>query len=82
MQRRQTAAPPPLTEMREEAMELCLARIRMVAPDKRKAAAEAILALAEPEWWERRRKGSEVFLLILEQRKDAVLKILKEAGAG
>ncbi len=82
MKKRPAPAAPQMDEKRDEARELCLARIRMVPQARREAAAEAILALAEPEWWERRRKGSEVFLLILEQRKDAVLRILKDAGAG
>jgi len=68
------------TDKRADAREMCLTRIRMVPRDKREAAADAILALADPEWWERRHRGSEVFMLILELRKDAVLKILQEAG--
>jgi hypothetical protein len=68
------------TDKRADAREMCLTRIRMVARDKREATADAILALADPEWWERRHRGSEVFMLILELRKDAVMKILQEAG--
>jgi len=72
--------PNPIAEKMADAREMCLMRIRMVSREKREAAADAILALADPEWWERRHKGSEVFLLILELHKDAVLKILKEAS--
>lgn len=59
---------------------MCLARIRMVPRDKREAVADSILALADQEWWERRNKGSEVFLLILELRKDKVLRIMQDAS--
>jgi hypothetical protein len=55
--------------------------LRAVPRKKREQAAEAILALAEPEWWERRHKGSDVFLLILESRKEAVLAIMAKAMA-
>ncbi|QLA18136.1 hypothetical protein GD604_14565 [Desulfolutivibrio sulfoxidireducens] len=64
-----------------DARELCMSRIRMVPREKREAVADAILALADPEWWELRHKGTEVFLLILELRKDVVLRILRDAGA-
>lgn len=63
-----------------DAKEMCLSRIRMVPRDRREATADAILALADPELWELRHKGSEVFLLILELHKDAVLKILQTAS--
>jgi hypothetical protein len=69
------------TDKVADAREMCLTRLRAVPREKREAAADAILALADPEWWERRHRGSEVFLLILELRKDAVMKILKDAGA-
>jgi hypothetical protein len=70
-----------LAEKRADAKELCLMRLRAVPRKKREQAAEAILALAEPEWWERRHKGSDVFLLILESRKEAVLAIMAKAMA-
>jgi len=69
------------TDKVADAREMCLTRLRAVPREKREAAADAILALADPEWWERRRKGGEVFMLILELRKDAVLKIIREAGS-
>ncbi len=69
------------TDKVADAREMCLTRLRAVPREKREAAADAILALADPEWWERRHKGSEVFMLILELRRDAVMKILKDAGA-
>ncbi|MEF3696128.1 hypothetical protein [Desulfolutivibrio sp.] len=69
------------TDKVADAREMCLTRLRAVPREKREAAADAILALADPEWWERRHRGSEVFLLILELRKDAVMKILKDVGA-
>lgn len=68
------------TDKVADAREMCLTRLRAVPREKREAAADAILALADPEWWERRHKGSEVFMLILELRRDAVLKIIREAG--
>ena len=46
---------------------------------KKDAVADAILALADPEWWDRRHKGSDVFLLILESRKAEAMKIIQEA---
>lgn len=70
-----------IAEKKADAREMCLSRIRMVPRDKREATADAILALADPELWELRHKGSEVFLLILELHKDAVLKILQKASA-
>jgi hypothetical protein len=63
-----------------DAREMCMTRIRTVPRDKREAVADSILALADPEWWERRHKGSEVFLLILELRKEKVLKIMQDAA--
>lgn len=63
-----------------EAKELCLARLRAVPREKRVAVAEAILALADPEWWERRQKGSDVFLLILESRKAETIRIIQDAS--
>ncbi|MFU2207160.1 hypothetical protein [Solidesulfovibrio sp. C21] len=68
-----------LADMKVDAKELCLARLRSVPREKRDAVADAILALADPEWWERRQKGSEVFLLILESRKAATMKIIQDA---
>jgi len=68
------------TDKMADAREMCLTRLRTLPRDKREAAADAILALADPEWWERRHRGGEVFLLILELRQDAVKKILKDAG--
>jgi hypothetical protein len=63
-----------------EAKELCLARLRAVPREKRNAVAEAILALADPEWWERWQKGSDVFLLILESRKAETIRIIQDAS--
>lgn len=74
-------APSTATDKVAQAKEMCLSRLRMVPRDKRDAVADSILALADPEWWERRQKGSDVFLLILETRKDAVLKIIQEASS-
>jgi hypothetical protein len=74
------AANNTLQEKISDAREMCLARIRMVPRDKREAVADSILALADQEWWERRNKGSEVFLLILELRKDKVLRIMQDAS--
>ncbi|EHJ49354.1 hypothetical protein DFW101_3355 [Solidesulfovibrio carbinoliphilus subsp. oakridgensis] len=62
-----------------DAKELCLARLRAVPREKRDSVADAIMALAEPEWWERRQKGADVFLLILESRKSEALKIIEAA---
>ncbi|WP_300159416.1 hypothetical protein [Solidesulfovibrio sp.] len=63
-----------------EAKELCLTRLRAVPREKRDVVAEAILALAEPEWWDRRQKGSDVFLLILESRKAETIRIIQDAS--
>lgn len=63
-----------------EAKEICLTRLRAIPREKRDSVADAIIALAPPEWWERRHKGSDVFLLILELHKDAVLKIIQTAA--
>jgi len=68
-----------LADKMADAKEICLTRLRTVPREKRPSVAEAILALAEPEWWERRQKGADVFLLILESRKDAVVKIIQNA---
>ena len=68
-----------LAVKKEQAKEMCLVRIRTMPSDKREAVAEAIIALAEPEWWDKRQKGSEVFLLILEMRQKEVLKIMEDA---
>ena len=59
---------------------MCLSRLRAIPREKRDAVADAILALAEPEWWERRQKGTDVFLLILEMRKGETLKIMQDAA--
>jgi hypothetical protein len=64
----------------DEAREMCLSRLRMVPRDKRESVADALLALADPQWWELRHKGAEVFLLILELRKDQALKIMRDAA--
>ena len=68
------------TEKMAEAKEMCLTRLRAVPREKRDGVADAILALAEPEWWERRQKGSDVFLLILESRKAETIRIMQEAS--
>ena len=62
-----------------EAKEMCLTRLRAVPREKRDVVAEAIIDLAESEWWDRRTKGSDVFLLILETRKIEVMKIIQDA---
>ncbi|MHC1790258.1 hypothetical protein [Solidesulfovibrio sp.] len=64
-----------------DARELCLTRLRAIPRDKRDGVADAILALADAEWWERRQKGSDVFLLILETRPKDVLRIMQDAAA-
>lgn len=63
-----------------EAKEICLTRLRAVPREKRDGVADAILALAEPEWWDRRQKGSDVFLLILESRKAETIRIIQDAS--
>jgi hypothetical protein len=63
-----------------QAKEMCMIRLRTVPRDKRESVADSIIALAEPEWWEKRQKGTEVFLLILEVRKNEVLKIMQDAA--
>ena len=68
-----------LADKMADAKELCMARLRSVPREKRDAVADSILALADPEWWERRQKGSDVFLLILESRKAEAMKIIQEA---
>ena len=75
-----TAKRPSVADKMAEAKELCLARLRAVPRERRDSVADAILALAEPEWWERRQKGSDVFLLILELRKSEALRIMQEAS--
>jgi hypothetical protein len=70
---------PTVTDKKAEAKELCLARLRAVPREKRESVADTILALADPEWWELRQKGSDVFLLILESRKTEALTIIQEA---
>jgi len=62
-----------------DAKEMCLTRLRAIPREKRDGVADSILALADPEWWERRQKGSDVFLLILELRKGEALKIIQDA---
>jgi hypothetical protein len=62
-----------------DARELCLSRLRAVPREKREAVADAILALADPDWWESRPKGADVFLLILEARQKEALKIIAAA---
>lgn len=68
-----------LADKMADAKELCMARLRSVPREKRDAVADSILALADPEWWDRRQKGSDVFLLILESRKAQAMKIIQEA---
>jgi len=63
-----------------QAREMCLSRLRTVPRERRDAVADSILALAEPEWWEKRQKGADVFLLILELRKAKVMQIMQEAS--
>lgn len=70
---------PALADKMADAKEMCLSRLRAVPREKRDSVADAILALADPEWWERRQKGSDVFLLILESRKSEALKIIQDA---
>ena len=62
-----------------QAREMCESRLRAVPRDKREAVVDSLLALADPEWWERRQKGTEVFLLILELRKAEAMKIIEAA---
>ncbi len=69
-----------LADKMADAKELCLTRLRSVPREKRDAVADSILALADPEWWDRRQKGSDVFLLILESRKIEAMKIIQEAA--
>lgn len=69
-----------LADKKADAKELCLSRLRAVPRDKREAVADAILALADPQWWELRPKGSDVFLLILEARKAEALAIINAAS--
>ncbi len=60
-----------------DAREMCISRLRALPRDRREAVADAILALADPEWWDLRRKGADVFLLIMETHKARVLKIMQ-----
>jgi hypothetical protein len=62
-----------------DAKEMCLSRLRAVPREKRDRVAERILALADPQWWELRQKGADVFLLILEARKSEALRIIQDA---
>lgn len=62
-----------------EAKEACLSRLRNVPREKRNAVADAILALADPEWWDRRQRGLDILFLILESRKAAATKIIQDA---
>lgn len=74
------AKPAALADKIADARELCLARLRAIPREKREAVADAILALADPQWWELRQKGSEVFMLILEARRKEVLRIMQAAA--
>jgi hypothetical protein len=69
-----------VAEKMAEAKEICLTRLRAVPRERRDVTADAILALAEPEWWDRRQKGSDVFLLILESRKAETIRIIQDAS--
>ena len=69
-----------VVEKMAEAKEICLTRLRAVPRERRDVTADAILALAEPEWWDRRQKGSDVFLLILESRKAETIRIIQDAS--
>ena len=80
MLRKDTTKPTTLADKKADAKELCLSRLRTVPRDKRDAAAEAILALADPEWWELRPRGADVFMLILEARKAQATAIINAAG--
>ena len=80
MLRKDTTKPTTLADKKADAKELCLSRLRTVPRDKREAAAEAILALADPEWWELRPRGADVFMLILEARKAQATAIINAAG--
>lgn len=78
MNRQDTKRPTQADKM-ADAKELCLARLRSVPREKRNAVADAILALADPQWWERRQRGADVLLLILESRKAEVMRIMQDA---
>ena len=80
MIKKDTTKPTTLADKKADAKELCLSRLRTVPRDKRDAAAEAILALADPEWWELRPRGADVFMLILEARKAQATAIINAAG--
>jgi len=68
-----------VADKKDQARESCMARLRMIPREKRDTVADSILALADPEWWERRAKGTDVFLLILETRKAEAMKIMQDA---
>lgn len=68
-----------LADKMADAKEACLNRLRSVSRDKRNSVADSILALADPEWWDRRQNGVDVFLLILEARKAEVRAIIQDA---
>ena len=70
-----------VAEKMADAKELGLSRLRAVPREKREAVAEALIALADPSWWELRQKGSDVFLLILELRKNEARKIMGHPDA-
>jgi len=80
MIKKDTTKPTTLADKKADAKELCLSRLRAVPREKREAAAEAILALADPEWWELRPRGADVFMLILEARKAQATAIINAAG--
>ncbi|MYL84350.1 hypothetical protein GTA51_14565 [Desulfovibrio aerotolerans] len=80
MIKKDTSKPTTLADKKADAKELCLSRLRTVPREKREAAAEAILALADPEWWELRPRGADVFMLILEARKAQATAIINAAG--
>ena len=52
MIKKDTSKPTTLADKKADAKELCLSRLRTVPREKREAAAEAILALADPEWFD------------------------------
>ena len=79
MIKKDTSKPTTLADKKADAKELCLSRLRTVPREKREAAAEAILALADPEWWELRPRGADVFMLILEARKAQATAIINAA---
>ena len=80
MIKKDTSKPTTLADKKADAKELCMSRLRTVPREKREAAAEAILALADPEWWDLRPRGADVFMLILEARKAQATAIINAAG--